>query len=100
MLASDVAGTARPGLAFNQRGLPCQRLVAGGNCTNSIVGAGLPPQVAWVTYFQYALRNGGGAFAAAFVTSAGGIQKLVGPNEREGGRALGLREVSQTTARR
>jgi len=85
MLASDVAGTARPGLAFNQRGLPCQRLVAGGNCTNSIVGAGLPPQVAWVTYFQYALRNGGTSYAAISVTPAGRIKTWSYQSDGKGG---------------
>lgn len=87
MLASDAGGTARPGLAFNQRGLPCQRFVAGGNCTNSIPPQTppLPPQVAWVTYFQYALRNGGTAYAAISVTPAGRIKTWSYQSDGKGG---------------
>jgi len=76
MLASDAGGTARPGLAFNQRGLPCQRFVAGGNCVNAIPPQTppLPPQVAWVTFFKYPLGNGASAWAAISVTPAGRIK--------------------------
>ena len=85
MLAYD--GTARPGLAFNQRGLPCQRFVAGGNCVNAIPPQAppLPPQVAWVTYFQYALRNGGKNYAAISVTPAGRIKTWSFQSDGQGG---------------
>ena len=84
MLAFD--GTARPGLAFNQRGLPCQRFVAAGNCVNAIPPQTppLPPQVAWVTYFQFALRNGGTAYAAISVTPAGRIKTWLYQSDGQG----------------
>jgi type II secretory pathway pseudopilin PulG len=76
MLASDAGGTPRPGVAFNQRGLPCQRFVAGGNCVNAIppLTPPLPPQVAWVTYFKYPLNGSAAAWAAISVTPAGRIK--------------------------
>lgn len=74
MLAFD--GTARPGIAFNQRGVPCQRYAAAGNCVNAIPQPQTPPQppqVAWVTYFKYPLGNTE-AWAAISVTPAGRIK--------------------------
>jgi Tfp pilus assembly protein FimT len=87
MLASDPGGTPRPGLAFNQRGLPCQRFAAGGNCVNAIPPQTppLPPQVAWVTYFQFALRNGGKNYAAISVTPAGRIKTWSFQSDGQGG---------------
>lgn len=73
-------GTAIPGLAFNERGLPCQRQQLPGppptigNCSNNLVGAGLPPTVGYVTYFRYTLRNGALAWAAISITPAGRIK--------------------------
>src|SRR5262249_34903604 len=68
------AGTAIPGLAFNERGLPCQRQTANGNCSNNLVGGGLPPTVGYVTYFRYTLRNGALAWAAISITPAGRVK--------------------------
>ena len=74
MLASD--GTARAGIAFNQRGLPCQRFVAAGNCVNAIPPQTppLPPQVAWVTYFKYPISASAADWDAISVTPAGRIK--------------------------
>jgi len=73
-------GLPSPGLAFNERGLPCQRIAAGAACNNVstvIVGAN-PPQttaVAWVTYLRWTRRAGNGFdWAAVSVTPAGRIK--------------------------
>ena len=71
-------GASTPGLAFNERGLPCQRSVAGGACTNSttITVGGTPTTtlVAWVTYLQYVNGSGSTSWAAVTVTPAGRIR--------------------------
>jgi prepilin-type N-terminal cleavage/methylation domain-containing protein len=72
-------GTAYAGLAFNERGLPCQRTSSTTACTNSTqinVGGTLTSvPVAWVTYLQYPRSSGGGmAYAAITVTPAGRIK--------------------------
>jgi prepilin-type N-terminal cleavage/methylation domain-containing protein len=51
-------GAASPGLAFNERGLPCQRTAPGANCVNAttVLVGGVPQPgvpVAWVTYLRY-----------------------------------------------
>ena len=75
------AGAASPGIAFNERGLPCQRTVVNGPCSNPSVVlpvAGPPPvvtPVAWVTYFRYSRRAGQGFdWAAVSVSPAGRIK--------------------------
>jgi prepilin-type N-terminal cleavage/methylation domain-containing protein len=70
----DVNGNASPGLAFNERGLPCQRTTASGACKNSTVVSGNTTLVAWVTYLRYTRRTGGYAWAAVTVTPAGRIK--------------------------
>ena len=73
MTAGD--GTQRAGLAFNGRGLPCQRYTATLPCTV----APLDPSanvvtVAWVTYLKYRFTGGGTGWAAITVTPAGRIK--------------------------
>jgi len=76
MLADNGASSA--GLAFNERGLPCQRTVAGGACSNSttviVGGTPTPTLVAWVTYLRFTNRNGTYSWAAVTVTPAGRIK--------------------------
>lgn len=70
------SGNPSPGLAFNERGLPCQTSTAGAACTTTTT-VGTPPQttlVAWVTYLRYTNRHGGYAWAAVTVTPAGRIK--------------------------
>jgi len=73
-------GASSPGLAFNERGLPCQRIVAGAACTNSTsisTGPGNQRQttlVAWVTYLRFTNRDGTYSWAAVTVTPAGRIK--------------------------
>lgn len=87
MLAFD--GTARPAVAFNQKGLPCQRFVAGGNCVNAIPPptppAALPPQVAWVTYFKYPISASAADWDAISVTPAGRIKVWTYQSDGGGG---------------
>jgi len=84
-MVSDVDGSAIPGLAFNERGLPCQRQTQTGICSNNLTGVGLPPQVGWVTYFRYALRNGSSSYAAITVTPAGRVKTWIYQNGGPGG---------------
>jgi prepilin-type N-terminal cleavage/methylation domain-containing protein len=71
-------GTQTPGLAFNERGLPCQRTSAAVACTNSTLtnvgGTLVSAPVAWVTYFAYPTSNGGTLYSAVTVTPAGRIK--------------------------
>jgi prepilin-type N-terminal cleavage/methylation domain-containing protein len=72
------------GLAFNERGLPCQITAANATaaataaCTNTAVAvAGTPPvtaPVAWITYFASPTSSGGNLYAAVTVTPAGRIK--------------------------
>lgn len=73
------AGLPSPGIAFNERGLPCQRTVVAGPCNNvSTVIVGGNPQptaVAWVTYLRWTRRAGNGFdWAAVSVSPAGRIK--------------------------
>jgi Tfp pilus assembly protein FimT len=71
-------GSQTPGLAFNERGLPCQRTSAAVACTNStqtnVNGSLVAAPVAWVTYFAYPTSNGGALYSAVTVTPAGRIK--------------------------
>lgn len=73
-------GLPSPGIAFNERGLPCQRIAVGAACNNvsTVIVPGNPPQVtavAWVTYLRWTRRNGNGFdWAAVSVTPAGRIK--------------------------
>jgi len=73
------AGTAIPGMAFNERGLPCQRVAAAETCKNA-PSVGTPAStrpIAYVTYLRYKRRTGGTAYAAITVTPAGRIKTWV-----------------------
>lgn len=73
-------GTAIPGLAFNERGLPCQRVAAAETCKNAPLVGGPPPTslpIAYITYLQYARRQGGTAYAAITVTPAGRVKTWI-----------------------
>ena len=78
----DSTGANSPGLAFSERGLPCQRTGSGtAACKNSATiidpVTGLPSTtlVAWVTYMRYTRRGGSGYnWAAVTVTPAGRIK--------------------------
>jgi prepilin-type N-terminal cleavage/methylation domain-containing protein len=73
------SGTAIPGVAFNERGLPCQRIDAAQVCKNApLVGspATIRP-IAYITYLQYARRTGGTAYAAITVTPAGRVKTWI-----------------------
>jgi prepilin-type N-terminal cleavage/methylation domain-containing protein len=67
-------GTAEPGLAFNEHGLPCQRIAKLTSCQNSTTVGGNPHMVAWVSYLKYANNNGTTSWAAVSVTPAGRIK--------------------------
>jgi type II secretory pathway pseudopilin PulG len=67
-------GAPAAGLAFNERGLPCQRTAANAPCTNNIVVGGNNVAVAWITYFQYPISNNTVLYAAVTVTPAGRIK--------------------------
>jgi prepilin-type N-terminal cleavage/methylation domain-containing protein len=74
----DHDGTARAGLAFNERGLPCQSAGANAACTNSttITTPTGPANVAvaWITYIQYPIGNGTTWYAAVTVSPAGRVK--------------------------
>jgi prepilin-type N-terminal cleavage/methylation domain-containing protein len=80
----DAAGNPEPGIAFNERGLPCQRIkntvtsVVEPNCKNStianVTGIPGPTLVGWVTYLKYTNIDGTTSWAAATVTPAGRIK--------------------------
>lgn len=74
----DHDGTARAGLAFNERGLPCQSAAVNTACTNNTVINSAKGKstvaVAWITYFQYPIQNGGILYAAVTVTPAGRVK--------------------------
>jgi len=74
----DHDGTARAGLAFNERGLPCQSSAVNTACTNNTTIAtpkgNQVTAVAWITYFQYPTQNGGILYAAVTVTPAGRVK--------------------------
>jgi len=74
----DKNGSSSPGLAFNERGLPCQRTAVGVACKNStsvnVNGKATQTLVAWVTYLRYTRRDGGFSWAAVTVTPAGRIK--------------------------
>ena len=53
-----------PGIAFNSRGLPCQRTSTTSLCTNA----------GWVQYLQYNLIGGGTRWAAVVITPAARIK--------------------------
>jgi len=53
-----------PGIAFNSRGLPCQRTSTTSLCTNA----------GWVQYLQYNLVGGGVRWAAVVITPASRIK--------------------------
>jgi len=85
-------GAASPGIAFNERGLPCQRIVVNGACSNPsvVLPAGGPPPVitpvAWVTYFRYSRRAGAGFdWAAVSVSPAGRIKTWKFQMDNNGG---------------
>ncbi len=70
-------GTQRAGLAFNGRGLPCQRYAATDPCTVSPSNPGAGGGnvvVAWVTFLQYQMAGGGLEYAAISVTPAGRVK--------------------------
>ena len=76
-----IDGNAMPGLAFNERGLPCQRVQANQVCKNAPVmnvgGVNQAVPIAYVTYLRYARRDGGTSFVAITVTPAGRIKTWV-----------------------
>lgn len=69
---------ARAGLAFNERGLPCQTIGANAACTNTATittpGGPQPVAVAWITYLQYPVGNGAIWYAAITVSPAGRVK--------------------------
>ncbi len=58
-----------PGLAWNARGLPCQRTSPTSPCSNSIPGA-----VGWVQYIQFQRSTGDVSYAAVTVSPTGRIK--------------------------
>jgi prepilin-type N-terminal cleavage/methylation domain-containing protein len=71
-------GTSYAGLAFNERGLPCQRHSSTTACTNSTdITVGVTTTtvpVAWVTYLQYPRPGSGMYYSAITITPAGRIK--------------------------
>ena len=83
-------GLPSPGIAFNERGLPCQRIAVGAACNNvsTVVTAGVPQltAVAWVTYLRWTRRSGNGFdWAAVSVTPAGRIKTWRFQRDNAGG---------------
>jgi type II secretory pathway pseudopilin PulG len=80
----DPSGNALPGIAFNERGLPCQRIkdpvsgILDPNCKNSttanVTGTPGTTLVGWVTYLKYTNYNNSISWAAVTVTPAGRIK--------------------------
>jgi len=75
----NTAGVPSPGIAFNERGLPCQRIAVTAPCNNisTVItgGTSLATPVAWVTYLRWTRRNGSGFdWAAVSVSPAGRIK--------------------------
>ena len=73
------AGLPSPGIAFNERGLPCQRTAVTAPCNNisTVItgGVSVATPVAWVTYLRWTRRNGSGFdWAAVSVSPAGRIK--------------------------
>src|SRR5882672_3253314 len=58
-----------PGLAWNERGLPCQRTSSTSPCSNSIPGA-----VGWVQYIKFQRSAGDVSYAAVTVSPTGRIK--------------------------
>jgi prepilin-type N-terminal cleavage/methylation domain-containing protein len=71
-------GAASPGLAFNERGLPCQRLAAGASCLNqtTLDGKTFFP-TAWISYLSYQNYGNTTSWAAVTVTPAGRIKTWI-----------------------
>ena len=69
-------GSQRAGLAFNGRGLPCQRYSSSAPCQVQPVNPvnGSPVPVAWVTFLKYQMSGGGMEYAAISVTPAGRVK--------------------------
>jgi len=76
-MVQATSGNAAPGLAFNERGLPCQRVDKALTCQNAPLISGTKTPIAYVTYLQYATRAGGTAYAAVTVTPAGRIKTWI-----------------------
>lgn len=79
-----------PGLAFNERGLPCQRQTVAGPCTNSTQinapGGGLvAAPTAWITYFEEPVSGGAFLYGAVTVTPAGRIRAWTYQSSAGGG---------------
>jgi Tfp pilus assembly protein FimT len=75
----NTAGLPSPGIAFNERGLPCQRIAVTAPCNNistvTTGGTSVATPVAWVTYLRWTRRNGSGFdWAAVSVSPAGRIK--------------------------
>ena len=73
------SGLPSPGIAFNERGLPCQRIAVTAPCNNistvTTGGTSVATPVAWVTYLRWTRRNGSGFdWAAVSVSPAGRIK--------------------------
>jgi prepilin-type N-terminal cleavage/methylation domain-containing protein len=68
-------GTAESGLAWNARGLPCQKLSSTSPCSNSLspVGAAAGP-VGWVQYLQLQRSSDDALYAAVTVNPSGRIK--------------------------
>src|SRR6185312_257878 len=87
----DANGVASPGIAFNERGLPCQRIAAGASCVNTVtqVVPGNPNPVSrpvgWITYFRYTMRSGAFTWAAVTVTPARRIKTWRYQDDGQGG---------------
>jgi len=61
-----------PGLAWNERGLPCQRISPTSPCSNSIPGA-----VGWVQYIQFQRSASDVSYAAVTVSPVGRIKTWI-----------------------
>lgn len=75
----NTSGLPSPGIAFNERGLPCQRTAVTAPCNNisTVItgGVSVATPVAWVTYLRWTRRNGSGFdWAAVSVSPAGRIK--------------------------
>jgi prepilin-type N-terminal cleavage/methylation domain-containing protein len=74
-------------LAWNARGLPCQRTSSSSPCSNWTTTASSAAEVAWIQYLQLQRSAQDAAYAAVTVSPTGRIKTWTYAPTRSGGRA-------------
>lgn len=81
----DQQGSLVSGLAWNSRGLPCQKLSATAPCSNWVMSASGAGPVGWIQYLQFQ-GSSNALYAAVTVSPAGKIKTWIySPNGAGGG---------------